>query len=153
MNAPVAATKDIEIAFAATFQASLADLEGPQKVAVFDAIEKLQKGHGSVHVHALSPMPWVSFVVNRDAVRVICWREGNTLLLTWVALHEDAYRWAQRHEPLLEVADPVELVPGVDDLCDHQLREQVVVFIVFNEQDANLIRRLIHSVAASRPED
>lgn len=98
MNAP--APKDLEIAFAQTFQAAMRGLEFVQQAAVNEAIEKLQKGLGSVHLHALPPMPWVSFVVNRDAVRVICWREGSALVLAWVALHADAYRWAERHTPL-----------------------------------------------------
>lgn len=88
-----------EIALAQTFQASLEELQATHQAAVLEAIGKLQRGHGAVRLHALPPLPWVSFCVNRDAVRIICHREGSTLLLAWVALHDAAYRWAERHAP------------------------------------------------------
>src|SRR5690606_29599934 len=51
----------------------------------------------SVNVHALESVPFVSFYVNRDAMRVICHREGSTLVLLHVADHDSAYAWARRH--------------------------------------------------------
>ncbi len=92
-------TIEYEIALAQTFQEANSRLQASHQAAVFEAIRRLQGGHGSVHLHSLSPLPWTSFCVNRDAVRIICHREGVTLLLAWVALHDDAYRWAKRHAP------------------------------------------------------
>lgn len=90
---------DYEIVLADTFQSSLQSLDAGHQVAVLEAIDKLRKGHASVHLHALSPLPWVSFGANRDALRIICWRESATLVLAWVDLHDAAYRWAERHAP------------------------------------------------------
>lgn len=98
MNAPLTQV-EYELVLAETFQSSMQKLDSGQQVAVLDAIEKLRKGHASVHVHALPPLPWVAFGANRDALRVICWRESSTLILAWVDLHDPAYRWAERHAP------------------------------------------------------
>lgn len=85
------------LALASTFQESLGALDAKQQVAVMDTITKLQRGLSSVHIHALNGVPWVSFVVNRDALRVICSRDGDSLMLVWVDAHEAAYHWAERH--------------------------------------------------------
>jgi len=85
------------LALASTFQQSLGALDPKQQVAVMDTITKLQRGLSSVHIHALNGVPWVSFVVNRDALRVICSRDGDSLMLVWVDAHEAAYHWAERH--------------------------------------------------------
>ncbi|MCZ7681362.1 MAG: AAA family ATPase [Sandaracinaceae bacterium] len=60
-------------------------------------MEKVQAGLPAVNVHALEAVPFVSFYVNRDALRVICHRDGNTLVLLHVADHDSAYAWARRH--------------------------------------------------------
>src|SRR5687768_10708096 len=70
-----------EIAWAQTFQTAMTALPATHQAAVLETIGKLQKGHGSTHLHALSPMKWVSFCVSKDAVRIICDREGSTLVL------------------------------------------------------------------------
>ncbi|MDP2345556.1 MAG: 3'-5' exonuclease [Deltaproteobacteria bacterium] len=88
-----------EMAWAQTFQTSMTKLPPTHQAAVIETIGKLQKGLGSTHLHALAPMKWVSFCVSRDAVRIICDREGSTLVLAWVDFHTDAYRWAERHTP------------------------------------------------------
>src|SRR5262249_2150126 len=90
---------EYEIALAQTFQEANSRLQASHQAAVFEAIRRLQGGHGSVHLHSLSPLPWTSFCVNRDAVRIICHREGATLLLAWVALHDHAYRGAKPPAP------------------------------------------------------
>jgi superfamily I DNA/RNA helicase len=95
MSPPV----EYEVALAQTFQESIGGLPAGHQAAVLEAITRLQRGHGSVHVHALSNLPWTSFCVSRDAVRIICHREDATLLLVWVDQHDAAYRWAERHAP------------------------------------------------------
>jgi len=90
-------TTTYELALASSFQESLGALDAKQQVAVLETIAKLQRGLSSVHIHALNGMAWVSFAVNRDALRVICAREGDSLMLVWVDSHEAAYQWAERH--------------------------------------------------------
>ena len=90
-------TPAYELALASTFRESLGALDPKQVKAVLETIDKLQAGLSSVHIHALHGVPWVSFVVNRDALRVICSRDGNTLMLVWVDAHDEAYQWAERH--------------------------------------------------------
>lgn len=86
-----------DLAFAQQFWKSLEALDGRERAAVFDAVEKVQAGLPAVNVHALEAVPFVSFYVNRDALRVICHRDGNTLVLLHVADHDSAYAWARRH--------------------------------------------------------
>ena len=90
-------TTAYELALASSFQQSLGALDAKQVKAVLETIDKLQAGLSSVHIHALHGVPWVSFVVNRDALRVICSREGTALMLVWVDSHDEAYQWAERH--------------------------------------------------------
>jgi hypothetical protein len=82
-------------------------------------VRRLQEGHSGVHLHALEGVPWVSFGVNRDALRIIAARDGDTLLLVWVDTHDEAYQWAKRHKPL-QIGRHLELVrlPVRDDDTD-----------------------------------
>jgi hypothetical protein len=84
--------------------------------AVMEAVRRLQEGHSGVHLHALEGVPWVAFNVNRDALRIVAARDGQSLLLAWVDTHDEAYSWAKRHKPLL-VGHHIELVrvPVRDD--------------------------------------
>ncbi|HEY8426876.1 MAG TPA: UvrD-helicase domain-containing protein [Sandaracinaceae bacterium] len=86
-----------ELAFSQHFWKSLETLDARERAAVVDTVEKVQAGLPSVNVHALESVPFVSFCVNRDAMRVICHREGNLLVLLHVADHDSAYVWARRH--------------------------------------------------------
>lgn len=86
-----------ELAFSQHFWKSLDALDGRERAALFDAVEKVQAGLPSVKVHALEAVPYVSFYVNRDALRVICHRDGNLLVLLHVGAHDAAYAWARRH--------------------------------------------------------
>jgi hypothetical protein len=88
-----------QVSLAQTFQEALQRLPAAQSAAVFEAITRLQKGHGSAHLHALHGVPWVAFNVTKGAQRIICLREGEDLLLAWVDSHDDAYQWAVRHQP------------------------------------------------------
>ncbi len=88
-----------QVALAQTFQEALQRLPAAQSAAVFEAIGRLQKGHGSAHLHALHGVPWVAFNVTKGAQRIICLREGEDLLLAWVDSHDAAYQWAVRHQP------------------------------------------------------
>lgn len=87
------------IALSPTFQKALTRLAPVHQAAVNETLLKLEAGNASVHVHALTSLPWVSFCVSRDAVRVICEREGDVLLLVHVGMHDEAYEWARRHRP------------------------------------------------------
>ena len=51
-----------------------------------------------MHVHKLEGVPFVAFGINKDGYRVICQRDGNTLLMCHVAAHDPAYDWAKRHK-------------------------------------------------------
>ncbi|GAB4196359.1 MAG: ATP-dependent helicase [Sandaracinaceae bacterium] len=87
-----------QLAFAASFSSSLESFDDKTRKHVWQAIEKLQEGHPSVHVHKLEGVPWVAFGVNQGALRVICHRDGQTLILCHVGKHDPAYQsWARTH--------------------------------------------------------
>lgn len=99
-----------EVAFSKDFfLKSLGALDHRQRTALTETIEKVQAGLPSVHVHALEGVPFVSFGVNRDAMRVICHREGNTLVLLHVDAHDAAYEWARRHR-VVQIGNYVRIV-------------------------------------------
>lgn len=107
-------TAGLEVAIADTFQKALGKLDATSVKHVLDAIGKLQNGHGSVHLHGLETSPHKSFGVNRNALRVICSQEGEQLLLLWVDAHDDAYRWAERHQ-VRQVGSVIRIVETVED--------------------------------------
>jgi superfamily I DNA/RNA helicase len=96
------------VAIAQTFQEGL-KRRGAHAHAIMEAVRRLQEGHVGVHLHALEGLPWVSFNVNRDALRIIAAREGDTVLLVWVDTHDEAYHWAKRHRQI-QVGHHLELV-------------------------------------------
>lgn len=98
-----------ELALSTTFWKSRDALDNRERDALADAMEKVQKGLPSVHVHDLPPMPFVAFGVNRDAMRVICKRNGNTLICLYVGAHDETYQWAKRHR-VLQVGNYVRIV-------------------------------------------
>ncbi len=75
----------------------MGNLDTSTRGEVLAAAMKVVEGNASVHVHKLTGSDFVSFGVNRNALRVICEREGETLLMLHVASHDDAYDWARRH--------------------------------------------------------
>jgi len=77
---------------------SVQELDSAPRKAVMETLDKLHDGHASVHVHKLEGVPFVSFNVNQGGLRVICQREGGTLLLFHVGKHDPAYEWARRHK-------------------------------------------------------
>ncbi|MCA9546513.1 MAG: hypothetical protein KC613_19045, partial [Myxococcales bacterium] len=79
------------------FQRALAALDANMQKAVNEALLRIQTGHGSSHPHKLEGSELVSFGVTRNAYRIICAREGDTLLLLHVGPHDAAYQWAERH--------------------------------------------------------
>ena len=103
------------VAIAQTFQDGLKRRSGHTH-AIMEAVRRLQEGHAGVHLHALEGVPWVAFNVNRDGLRIVAARDGDTLLLAWVDTHDEAYVWAKRHKPL-QVGRHLELVrvPVHDD--------------------------------------
>ncbi|MCP4501158.1 MAG: AAA family ATPase [Deltaproteobacteria bacterium] len=99
MSANNPAQIDYELSLADTYQRSLLKLSAPHQAEANKTIMKLTKGFGSTHLHGLNPMPWHSFCCNKDALRVICHREGNQLILVHINTHQEAYDWARNHAP------------------------------------------------------
>ncbi|TNF28132.1 MAG: hypothetical protein EP329_18390 [Deltaproteobacteria bacterium] len=97
-----------EVATAQSFWKSRDALGSTQQAAVADAIEKLQRGV-DVRVHKLESMPFVAFSVNRDALRVVCHREDDLLVLLHVGPHDAAYDWGKRHR-VVQVGSFVRLI-------------------------------------------
>ncbi len=87
----------MEIGYAVTFETARAALDPGEIRHVTDAVMKLQRGL-DVGLHTLPPMAWMSFSVNQNAMRIICHREGNDLVLVHVGPHDKAYEWARRHK-------------------------------------------------------
>ena len=105
-------TEALEVAMAAIFQRSLTKLDPPILRHVHEAITKLQAGHSSVRLHDLQGLPHKAFGVNQNAMRVVCIRDGNLLVLLWIDNHDDAYTWAKRHR-VAQVGNVVRIVPTV----------------------------------------
>lgn len=87
-----------ELASTIEFWKSVEKLDGSRRKSVLETLGKVQQGQGSVHVHKLQGVPFVSFGVTKDAMRVVCVREGKLLLMCHVASHDAAYDWARRHK-------------------------------------------------------
>lgn len=85
-----------DLVLAQSFQESLARLAPENQAAVTDTVGKLQRGL-DVRMHTLESVKWVSIYVNKKAIRVICHRDGRTLVLCWVDFHDEAYAWATRN--------------------------------------------------------
>lgn len=102
-----------EIAISASFMESLHGLDKSSRRAVLDTLEKVQAGHPSIEVHKLQGVPFVSFGVNQNAMRVICQREAGTLMLCHVGAHDPAYDWAKRHR-VAQVGRHVRIVRTIE---------------------------------------
>lgn len=103
-----------KIALADSFFAALQKLNANHQKAVLDAIGKLRKGYSSTHLHALNTNDWVSFNVNKDALRIICWRQSDDLLLAHVDKHDAAYKWAETHKSV-SVGNAIRIRSFADD--------------------------------------
>ncbi len=86
-----------ELALTQSYQESLVGLGHQKQAHVTKAVLKLQRGHESSHLHKLEGLPFHAFGVNQGAFRVICKRDGDTLILLHVGPHDAAYQWAARH--------------------------------------------------------
>lgn len=128
-----------DLATSQTFWQSRDALDHPQRVALADAMDKVQRGLPSARVHKLDPMPFVSFGVNRDALRVICQREERTLLLLWVAAHDAAYEWARRHR-VRQVGSFVRIVRTRLEEVDAEVVEPTVEGPLSAVDDADFAR-------------
>src|SRR5215472_1148422 len=114
----------MEFRIADTFTDSLARLTGDEQKAVkmtaFDL--QLNPAHPSLQFHKLErakdPNFW-SIRVSRD-VRIIVHRTGTSLLLCYVAHHDDAYEWAERRKlethPKTGAAQLVEIRERVQEI-------------------------------------
>ena len=100
-----------EIGLTKRFRARVAKLDPRVQGEVLAAATKVIEGHPSVHVHKLSN-EFVAFGVNRNALRVICLREGPTLMLVHVDAHDEAYAWCERNKAI-RVGNAVRVVPMV----------------------------------------
>lgn len=108
-----------ELATTIQFWKSVEKLDGSSRKSVLATLAKVQDGQESVHVHKLKGVPFVSFGVNKNAIRVVCKREGEILLMCHVAAHDRAYDWARRHK-VLQVGRFVRIVRShvVDEAPD-----------------------------------
>lgn len=114
----------MEFRIADTFTDSLARLTGEEQKAVkttaFDL--QLNPAHPGLQFHKLErakdPNFW-SIRVSRD-VRIIVHRTGTSLLLCYVAHHDDAYQWAERRKlethPKTGAAQLVEIRERVQEI-------------------------------------
>lgn len=92
-------TADLELALSPSFQRACTSLSPRHQAHVNEAIQKLQRGLEGVNLHPLPPYPWHSFGTGHDAHRIICHRDGRSLLLCYVDEHDRAYAWAKRNVP------------------------------------------------------
>lgn len=99
-----------ELAFSAGLLDTLNKLSKSERKAFKETLDKVGQGNESVHVHKLEGVPFVSFGINRNAMRVICQREGNVLLICHVGAHDPAYDWARRHK-VLQVGRTIRIMP------------------------------------------
>lgn len=98
-----------DIILAQTFFDAQKRLGHTQLKAVQSAVTRLQEGGAQqVRLHALSGNDYESFDVTRGALRVICYRDGNTLALLYVDTHQEAYDWANKHR-LVRIGQHVRL--------------------------------------------
>ena len=86
-----------QVALTMDYQRALAKLNPTHQAHTNAALIKVQQGNTAVRVHALDPLPFVAFGVNQGGLRVICAREGDTLVCLHVDAHDPAYEWARRH--------------------------------------------------------
>ncbi len=128
-----------QIALTDGFQRARNQLDANMQKAVNEAVSKVQSGHGATHPHKLEGTAFVAFGVNRNAFRVICAREGQTLLLLHVGPHDAAYDWAERHRVaqvgevvrvrrmVIETDTPAGLAPAEPDVPGplHTVRDRV----------------------------
>ena len=105
-----------EIAFTKTFYASLDELDDRTRKNVREAIDKVHEGHPSVRVHKLEGLPWVAFGVNQNALRVICHRDGRTLVLCHVGKHDPAYEIWARNNRFVQAGDHIRIVRSVETI-------------------------------------
>lgn len=80
-----------EIGLTPSILASHGELGERARSHVPEANENVHDVHPSVRVHKLEGIPWVAFGVNQDAIRVICHREAQTVVLCQVGKHDPAY--------------------------------------------------------------
>ena len=103
-----------ELAFSAGLLDTLNKLSKNERKAFKDTLDQMAQGNDAVHVHKLETVPFVSFNINRNAMRAICQREGNVLLICHVGAHDAAYDWARRHK-VLQVGRTIRIVPTLSE--------------------------------------
>lgn len=99
------------------FRSALDDLPPVARAEVVDAALKVSDGHPSVDVHKLEGCAFVAFRVNRNALRVIALRDGDTLILLHVDAHDPAYAWAKRHR-VARIGDVLRFVSVATEHAD-----------------------------------
>ncbi|MBT3219179.1 MAG: hypothetical protein HN348_08820, partial [Proteobacteria bacterium] len=103
---------DYEVGFTPQYHKAVRSLDQREQVDVNEAIGRVLDGHPGVRVHAIPPTPFVSFGVSRGSLRVICLREGKTLVMVHVDHHDPAYQWAKRNK-VVRVGKVIRMVPVV----------------------------------------
>lgn len=99
-----------DIGITRDFRQAVGRLDPPARAEVWDALGKVTDGYAAAHVHKLADSDFVSFSVNRNALRVVCQRDGRLLIAVHVAAHDDAYAWASRHRTV-RVGRVVRILP------------------------------------------
>ncbi len=103
----------LHVSLTPTFVVALDELDAVDRQHVLDTLPKIVRGLPSTGEHRLEAAPgFLSLKVNRNAMRIIAVRRGNTLHLLHVDEHDAAIRWARSHR-VGDLGDgpPVEVEP------------------------------------------
>jgi len=88
----------LHVSLTPSFVVALEDLDSVDRQHVLDTLPKIVRGLPSTGEHRLEAAPgFLSFKVNRHAMRIIAVRRGQTLHLLHVDEHDAAIRWARTH--------------------------------------------------------
>ena len=88
----------LHVSLTPSFVVALDDLDTTDRQYVLDTLPKIVRGLPSTGEHRLESAPgFLSFKVNRNAMRIIGVRRGPTLHLLHVDEHDAAIRWARSH--------------------------------------------------------
>ncbi len=103
----------LDLAMTPSMYQALTKLDFSSQRDVNRTLSQIDKDLPSLHLHKLQGVPFVSFGISSGALRVICKREGNLLILLHVDQHDAAYAWARRHK-VVQIGRYVRLLPQAD---------------------------------------
>ena len=127
----------MEFRISDSFTTSLSKLTGEEQKAVKTTVFDLQvnpenPGHSFHKLDQAQDKNFWSVRVNRD-IRIIVHRSKTSLLLCYVAHHNDAYKWAEKRKlethPRTGAAQLVEIRERVEEIrIPYYVQEEVVAF-------------------------